>query len=155
MISDSGQLAYELHAAVARLDRAADRILRREHGISYRRFLPLFMLAEHGASSQRNLAEYLNVSEASMSRMALVLRDSGKLEIRADPDGGNRRRLALTPEGAALVRHAKQLLAARLETIVEHADIPAAAYLGYTRALSRALVDADARADATSTAVIA
>src|SRR5919107_2632533 len=93
-----GSLTFDLHALTARLDRAADRILRAEVELSYRRFLALLLVGE-GAPTQRVLAERLGLTEPSTSRMVGVLAEEGLLDVTADPAGGNRRRLVLTPAG--------------------------------------------------------
>src|SRR5258708_37295033 len=90
-------LSRSLHALTARLDRAADAVLRAEAGLSYSRFLALYMVGSHGADTQRELAERLGVTEPSVSRMTRVLGDAGLIEAVADPAGGNRRRLTLAP----------------------------------------------------------
>ena len=66
-------LSFNLHVLTARLDRAADRILRAEHNVSYSRFLALTLVGELGASTQRALADPLGVTEPSVSRMTAVL----------------------------------------------------------------------------------
>jgi DNA-binding MarR family transcriptional regulator len=128
-------LSFDLHALVARLDRSADRILRAELGVSYRRVLTLFMIREPGSATQRALAERLDVSEPAVSRMTAVLRDAGLLMVEADPAGGNRRQLRLTPAGDELVDASGDLLAQRFETLVKTSGIPAAAYARHTRRL--------------------
>jgi DNA-binding MarR family transcriptional regulator len=131
----NANLAFDLHALVARLDRSADRILRSELGVSYRRFLPLFMVRELGAGTQRALAERLDISEPSVSRMTAVLHQAGLLVVEQDPDGGNRRRLRLTPQGDQLVDRAQALLSRRFAELTDQSGIPATAYARHTRAL--------------------
>jgi DNA-binding MarR family transcriptional regulator len=140
----TGDLSYDLHALVARLDRSADRILRDELGISYRRFLALFMVRDLGDATQRALAERLEVTEPSISRMTTVLSDAGLLVAEPDPAGGNRRRLRLTAAGEQLVTACRALLAARFETLIELSGVPAAAYARHTRRLLEVLGE-DAR----------
>ena len=131
----ASQLIFDLHALIARLDRAADQILSTELGLSYRRFMPLFMVRELSATTQRALAERLEVSEPSVSRMTTVLSEAGLLVVEQDPDGGNRRRLRLTPKGDELVDTAQALLARRFEDVLQRSGIPAAAYARHTKAL--------------------
>ena len=50
-------LSYDLHVLTTRLDRAADRILRAELGVPYRRYLALLMVGDLGAATQRALAD--------------------------------------------------------------------------------------------------
>ena len=134
-----GELSFDLHALTARLDRAADRILRAERGVSYRRFLTLFTVGELGAATQRALAERLGVSEPSVSRMTGVLVDAGLLEAPPDPAGGNRRQLTLTPVGKALVEKCRELLEHRFAALVERSGVSYAHYARDTRLLLRAL----------------
>ena len=138
-------LSFDLHALVARLDRSADRVLRSELDISYRRFLALFMIRELGATSQRALADRLDVSEPAISRMTTVLSQAGLLVVEADPAGGNRRRLRLTDAGDRLVDASSSLLAARFQMLLETSGIPAAAYARHTRRLLATLDGGDQR----------
>ena len=50
----NGALAFSLHALTARLDRLADRHLRVEQGVSYRRFLVLFMVDRLDTPASKN-----------------------------------------------------------------------------------------------------
>ena len=84
-------LGLALHTLTARLDRAADRMLQAEQNVSYRRFLLLFMVGELGAPNQRTLAEWLGITEPSVSRMTAELTKTGLLTAEPDSAGGNRR----------------------------------------------------------------
>jgi DNA-binding MarR family transcriptional regulator len=133
-------LTYDLHVLTARLDRAADRILRSELGVPYRRFLALLLVGE-GAPTQRALAERLGVTEPSTSRMVGVLADEGLLEVGFDPAGGNRRRLALTPEGREQVAACGRVLEGRFADLVARSGVPYTQYAEQTRRLIAALDD--------------
>src|SRR5919112_6174436 len=133
-----GSLTFDLHALTARLDRAADRILRAEVELSYRRFLALLLVGE-GAPTQRVLAERLGVTEPSTSRMVGVLADEGLLDVVPDPAGGNRRRLTLTPAGKQRVEACQQVLEGRFADLVARSGVPYAEYAAHTRRLVAAL----------------
>ncbi|WP_405151450.1 MarR family transcriptional regulator [Sphaerisporangium sp. NBC_01403] len=128
-------LSLNLHVLTARLDRAADRILRAEHNVSYSRFVALTLVGELGASTQRTLAEYLGVTEPSVSRMTAVLAADGLLDVQPDPAGGNRRRLSLTNEGKQLVASIQQGLEGRLAALVAHSGVPYTEYAQHTARL--------------------
>jgi DNA-binding MarR family transcriptional regulator len=128
-------LSRNLHALTARLDRAADAILRAEANISYSRFMTLFMVRSHGATTQRALAEKLGVSEPSVSRMTRVLAEEGLLEVLPDPAGGNRRQLKLTPAGERLVKRWGGYLEERFAQLVEDSGVPYPTYARYTERL--------------------
>ena len=132
-------LSRSLHALTARADRAADRILRAECGISYSRFLTLYAVSELGVTTQRALAEWLGVAERSVSRMVRVLADEGLLAAPADPSGGSRRRLTLTPAGRRLVAGCGQLLEDKFAAVVDAAGVSYDAYRDSTLRLLAAL----------------
>jgi DNA-binding MarR family transcriptional regulator len=128
-------LSRSLHALTARLDRAADSILRAEAGISYSRFMVLFMVRSLGADTQRALAENLGVSEPSVSRMTRVLANEGLLKVVPEPAGGNRHRLTLTPAGERLVKRWGGYLEERFARLVADAGVPYKTYARYTERL--------------------
>ncbi|SDY49432.1 DNA-binding transcriptional regulator, MarR family [Micromonospora pattaloongensis] len=132
-------LGLELHTLVSRLERAGDRILRADHGMSYRRFMVLVMVGELEACTQRTLADSLAVTEPSISRMIAALAGTGLLTVTPDPAGGNRRRIALTDAGRELVERAGTELIGRLTELVESSGVPFDTYLAHTRRLNAAL----------------
>lgn len=141
-------LSRSLHALTARLDRAADALLRAEADVSYARFLALFMVGSWGADTQRALAQRLGVTEPSVSRMTRVLADAGLLEAVADPAGGHRRQLRLTEAGQELVHRWGGQLEERLAELVESAGVPYQTYLKYTKRLLERLDAPQAATDA-------
>jgi DNA-binding MarR family transcriptional regulator len=132
-------LSYEVHALTAKLDRAADRLLRERFGVSYRRFLTLYMVGDLGVTTQRGLARQLDVTEPSVSRMIGVLRRAGLLRADSAPGAGNRRQVALTDEGRRLLDAGQALLTERLDRVVARSGIPHAAFLEHARRLSAVL----------------
>ena len=141
-------LSYELQKLTARLDRAADGLLRSHAGVSYSRFLALFAVSE-GAASQRELARWLGQTEPSTSRMVGVLADQGLLSATTIVGAGNRRRLRLTDSGADLVDRCGRLLEGRFEELVERSGVPYGVYQRHTR---RLLIQLDADQQAPSEA---
>ncbi len=139
-------LSFDLHALTARLDRSADRILRAEYDVSYPRFRALLIAGELGMATQRALAERLGVSEPSVSRMTGVLVDTGLLDAVADPAGGNRRRLSLTPEGKHVVEQCRELLERRFADLVQRSGVPYPEFAHHTRLLMAALDAAEQEA---------
>jgi DNA-binding MarR family transcriptional regulator len=127
-------LAYELHKLTARLDRAADDLLRSEEGISYARFLALFAVGET-RGTQRELAAWLGQTEASTSRMVAVLADDRLVEITRLDGAGNRRQLRLTSRGARLVERCGRTLEARFQDFVDRSGVSHVTYQRLTRRL--------------------
>lgn len=131
-------LSYELHKLTARLDRAADELLRREQGISYPRFLALFAVRQTNGT-QRGLAQWLGQSEPATSRMVSLLADDGLVEVLRPEGAGNRRTLRLTTSGEELVERCGQLLEGRFEELVRRSGVPFASYQRHTRRLLQQL----------------
>jgi DNA-binding MarR family transcriptional regulator len=127
-------LSYDLHKLTARLDSAADALLRREAGVSYSRFLALFAVRETGGS-QRDMARWLGLTEPSASRMVGVLAADGLLMAMRVAGAGNRRQLQLTVEGARLVEQCSHMLEDRFADLVGRSGVPLATYQRYTRRL--------------------
>lgn len=150
LVAMERDLSRSLHALTARLDRAADRVLRAEAGLSYSRFLSLYLVGAWGVKTQRALAELLGVTEPSVSRMIRVLERSELLEASADPGSGNRRRLRLTEVGEQCVERWGGLLEERLANLVEASGIPYATYVDYTKRLLAALEAGEPAARRTS-----
>jgi len=132
-------LAYDLHVLVARLDSAADRILRVAHRTTYRRFLALLAVRDLAPATQRAVAERLDVSEPSASRMVAILAAEHLVSVAPDPGGGNRRRLTLTDRGGELAAACAASLEGRLGALLSRAGVPYRAYAGQTRTLVHAL----------------
>ncbi|MGI8712219.1 MAG: MarR family winged helix-turn-helix transcriptional regulator [Solirubrobacteraceae bacterium] len=137
-------LSRSLHRVTARLDRAADVFLRAQAGVSYPRFLALYMVGAEGAVTQRALAQRLGVSEPSVSRLVRVLAQDGWLLAASKPGGGHRNRLRLTAAGDQLVQRWGGELEERFEALLETAGVPYRAYRAHTH---RLLATLESRAD--------
>ena len=138
-----GDLSFDLHLLTARLDRSADRILTAEAGLTYRRFLALVVVGAHGSATQRALAEALDVSEPSVSRMVGVLEEAGLVEVTHAPGSGNKRQVALTPDGKDAVSRCRGLLEQRFAGLVERSGVSYARYARDTRRLIDALDESE------------
>jgi DNA-binding MarR family transcriptional regulator len=138
-------LSRALHTLTARLDRAGDQILRSEAGLSYSRFLALYMVGFEGADTQRVLAERLGVTEPSVSRMTRVLSQAGLLDATADPAGGNRHCLRLSPSGQELVERWGGELERRFAALAKASGAPYDLMAEYTKRLLDTLDAAGSR----------
>jgi DNA-binding MarR family transcriptional regulator len=129
-----GRLSYELHKLTARLDRAADGLLREAAGVSYARFLALFAVRECGGT-QRDMARWLGLSEPSTSRMVRVLADDGLLDVEIPVGQGNRRQVRLTARAEELIDRCGELLEGRFEEFVKACGVDYRTYQDQTRRL--------------------
>jgi DNA-binding MarR family transcriptional regulator len=140
-------LSRSLHALTARMDRAADRILRTEQDVSYRRFLLLYAVGELDGTTQRELAEWIGLTEPSVSRMTRALVAEGLLDPGSAPLRGNRRCVRLTAAGERLVARCGEMLEDRFLALVESAGVSYEDYGASTRRLLTTLTGAGDGAD--------
>ena len=115
--------AYLLHALVSRLDLVADEMLRRDHDISYARFLVLLAVERLDRPTQRELAAEQQVSDPAMSRTVAVLAADGLVDVRTTPGGGHRRAVTLTPRGRRLVDEGTELLESSYAALAEASGV--------------------------------
>jgi DNA-binding MarR family transcriptional regulator len=125
-------------------------MLRAQAGLSYSRFLALYLIGTGGAETQRSLAEMLGVTDPSVSRMMRVLEGAGLVEATAGTGGGNRRRLRLTATGEQCVERWGGFLEERLAKLVDATGIPYGAYVDYTKRLLATLTEGGRAASPTS-----
>lgn len=118
-------LAFKLHRATVLVDRAADLFLRAEVGISYSLFLVLTIAGVLEDPSQREIADRLRVSRASVTQRVAELTRRGLVLVR--PDAGDRRvlRVGLTPAGGALLAEAWRRLEESGDGVDRDVDAPA------------------------------
>jgi DNA-binding MarR family transcriptional regulator len=140
----SGALSYELHKLTARLDRAAEALLQGAEGISYSRFLTRFAVRENGGS-QRELAQWLGLTEPTTSRMVGVLVRDGLLAVSRSPETGNQRRVSLTGRGSAVVDRCSRLLDDRFTQLVKASGVAHADFQRDTRRLLEQLENEQTR----------
>jgi DNA-binding MarR family transcriptional regulator len=133
------QPAHALHVLVARLDRAADRILREHLGLGYARHLLMLTLQRLGSATQRELAAELGLSEPSVSRSIPQLAAEGWVTVTTVAGGGNRRQVQLTMAGERLVDEAAELLEGSFSRLLDAAGLRPSDVLGVTDPLLAAL----------------
>ncbi len=85
---------FSLHHFVRALDKFADEYLAQNFSISYSRFLCLVAIYNNEKSTQHEIAEWLQVSDAVVSRMLKPLLDNGYVVIENDPQHKLRRKVS-------------------------------------------------------------
>ncbi len=131
---------YRLHKLVFALDRAADKILRSQVGISYKRLLFLRVLQRHDAATQHELAVALGYSDPAVSTMLLQLVKAGYVHTTPSPEHGRKRLVTITPQGSELAAHGSNLLDERFNQLMESAGVDAQHYGNLTEQIYRALI---------------
>lgn len=122
-------LTHRMYLLAQALSLGAEEILRAGFDLGFTDYLALHGVASGRASSQSELAAFVGVTDAGISRIVSRLVDRDLLQ--AAPDPSNRRRvlLALTGQGAKVVKAAGVLLEARFDrraqTIAKREDFAA------------------------------
>ncbi|MCS5724210.1 MarR family winged helix-turn-helix transcriptional regulator [Herbiconiux sp. CPCC 203407] len=115
--------AVKLHRATALLDRISDRYLRAHHGIPYSDFVVLLVVRVLGEPTQREIADDLSVSRASVTQRLEGLRANGLVEVRPHPRDARARLVRLTSEGGALLDRAWRGLDGRQDGVDAGVDL--------------------------------
>lgn len=132
--------AYLLHKLVSELDRAADKLLRTQLGISYKRALFLLVLQQHGTVTQHELAVAMGYSDPAISTMLLELAKDGYLTTTPSPEHGRKRLVTITPKGSEGVTKGRQLLDSHFDQLMGNAGVDAQHYRELTEQLYETLV---------------
>lgn len=101
-------LAYKLHQATVLVDRAADQYLRAHHDISYSLLVVLLVVGVLETPSQREIADHLEVSRASITQRITVLTQRGLVRVSPSDHDARAVQVQLTAAGGALLTAAWQ-----------------------------------------------
>ena len=111
-------LSFELHHLVQLLDKYADNYLSAAFSVSYSRFLVLLAVYAHKSATQHQIANYVGIGDAVVSRMLGPLQEQGLLKVVQDARHAKKNNVVLTPKGSRLVEKAsKQLESDFLELV--------------------------------------
>ena len=116
---------FKLHRATALVDRVADRYLHEHHGIRYSGFLVLLMVGTLGQLTQRQIADKLDVSRASITQRLGRLVDDGLVAVRPHPDDARANTISLSGKGAALLERAWHGLESHQDGVDAGVDVKA------------------------------
>lgn len=103
-------LGYLLHHLASTLDRRSELILQRQVGIGFSQFKVLMALKVRDGVQQRQIAESLGQTEASVSRQIKLLQDLGLLQHKISPHNRRQHITKLTAKGNRLTETAMATL---------------------------------------------
>lgn len=115
--------AYLLGKFVTLLESEAERLLRAQLGISYRRMLFLFVLQHQESITQHRLAQFLGYSDPAVSTMLRELVKDGCATTAPDPEHGRKHLVRITPRGLELARQGRLLLDTHFDELVQLAGV--------------------------------
>lgn len=117
--ADATQLAGEVRTEVSRLAYHL-RTPATRSGVTPTRLAALAALAHHADGiRQGDLAELMNVSPPSMTRLVEILSDAGWVERHRDPDDHRSLFLTLSPAGITMLQHLREESATALSEALD------------------------------------
>src|SRR5262249_13414871 len=138
MMNDS--LGYLLGKLMFEIDRAADQLLQKHVGISYKRVLFLIVLQHCGTVTQHELSVALGYSDRAFSTMLVELAKDGYVQTTKSPEHACKRLVTITPKGSEVVAKGRQLLDSHFDQLLVLAGIDAQLYRELTERLHQALI---------------
>lgn len=109
-----GDLATEIHELALALGKRAESKLR-PFGLTYRKYVALFIIAEHPGLTSKDLASALGVTESAVSQMLRsLLKQTWVIDTRKYGDS-NRKILSITDSGKKVLREAARSLGNSLD----------------------------------------
>jgi DNA-binding MarR family transcriptional regulator len=103
-------LGYRLHHLASVLDRQSDILLQERLDIGFSQFKILMALKWGQSVQQKQIAEKLGQTEASVSRQIKMLHEAGLLHSKPSPENRREHSTSLTIKGERLVDKALQAL---------------------------------------------
>jgi DNA-binding MarR family transcriptional regulator len=115
--------SYLLGRLTFALDRAADRLLQSQVGISYKRFLFLTVLQHCGTVTQHELAVALGYSDPAVSTMLVELAKEGYLQTTPSETHGRKRMVSITARGSEIVTQGRLVLDTHFDQLMDIAGV--------------------------------
>lgn len=97
------QLGYLLHHLSFVLDRQSDVVLQERFGIGFSQFKILLILRKKQGVQQRQIADALGQTEASVSRQIHLMRDDGLIGVGVSSENRREHHITLTAKGERLI----------------------------------------------------
>lgn len=106
----TNNIGYLIQHLAFTLTRQSDQVLQERLGIGYSQFKILMALRWKGNVQQKQIAERLGQTEASISRQIKLLHDMGLLSSRKSPQNRREHLTILTPKGERIIDEALRAL---------------------------------------------
>ncbi len=110
-LDQEAAISYLLEHVAATLARHTDQILMEQLGVGFAQYKIMTVLQRQTNLAQREVADHLGQTEASISRQVKILRAKGLVISEIDPENRRVHYLVLTTKGAQLTEVAAQAIA--------------------------------------------
>ncbi len=115
-MADISDIATNVHRLSNVLGKVADRCLQDTYGFGMSQFKILWILKKHPEGVQQtNIADWLNQTEAAVSRQIRLLKAEKLIDKRVDPKNRRNRVIILSPGGKKFAEAAMKVLAKEYE----------------------------------------
>jgi DNA-binding MarR family transcriptional regulator len=119
IMQPTNDIGYLLHHVASVLHRQSDQILQERLGIGLSQYKILMMLQWSPDTSQRQIADSLGQTEASISRQVKLLQDKNMLATQIDPSERRRHITRPTTKGVKITIAAREILDEYHNTMLE------------------------------------
>ena len=103
-------IGYLIQHISAVLARQSDQVLQEQLGIGFSQFKIMLMLEQSIAAQQRQIAQYLGQTEASVSRQIKLLQEQNLIQSVPNPNNRREHVTRLTPRGVKFNQKALEIL---------------------------------------------
>jgi DNA-binding MarR family transcriptional regulator len=104
-------IPYLLQHTATMMLRQSDQVLQERLGIGMAQMRILAMLEHDPNARQRQLADRLGQTEASISRQIKLMAEKGYITVGLNPKSRREHRAVITPKGAKIIEAAEEVLA--------------------------------------------
>jgi DNA-binding MarR family transcriptional regulator len=111
-------VGYLLQHVASTLQRQSDQVLQERLGIGISQYKILTMLQERANASQRQIADNLGQTEASISRQVKLLQEKGMIIMQVDPEEKRKHMMRATPKGIKITVAARETLNQYIEPML-------------------------------------
>lgn len=112
-------IGYLLHHLAASLARQTEQLLMHHLGLGFSQFKILMVLQKDSGAQQKQLAERLGQTEASISRQMKGLERAKLLSVKVNPDNRREHITELTARGVQMVEDAREILNQHYQPLFE------------------------------------
>ncbi len=106
----TNNIGYLLQHLAFTMARQNDQLLQEQIGLGFSQFKILMVLQRNPSTQQRDIAESLGQTEASISRQIKLMHDMGLLQTQISPENRRKHLTTLTTKGERLSEEALRIL---------------------------------------------
>ena len=115
----SSTFSYKIHALVYSMDKLASDVLKKNSDVNFPQFLVILCAFENPGRTQRFVADWLQLTEATVSYMVTKLTRAGYMQTKLGANDSRSKAVYVTSKGEALVKKNYPLLEQAIQPHIE------------------------------------